>query len=943
MASSLNDNIPQWKKDLILRKRAQNKCTATNITGERQLSNAGSPTSAAGISTNLPECPTAKQRPSQTRFSHPTSVNSEKPYVDVQRAPQQCELVNENKVNMVQDSVISVHKQITTTMVAENGVKHDADSDSSEELHYGPGIVSKLKSKYLSLTLREKKITTPRQSILPMRRATSLENLLDADSSDEIEHNLEDRNSKPVLTRRYTPRSETTQNGIKNTTNRYRSTVRSNESMKRARSVETLHAEVNNRDLANEDVIIIDKEGNCNHRKWTSDKQENKICNGQIKRPKRLTSFMDEAERPPADHVRHTMMLFEGPPVRRTKGPKPTGEVAAKVASYKNIIEKEKTTKKNNAKPQITPKPVVQKSRKVYKPASPTKKTDEVATKRPASPLRPVSPIKSPDTQEKKEIKTISPVNELEKFKFRPTSPEYVEKISATVENVNQNSDMSVISDKKSASSPENCDKVIETHQNNIERQKPDRLFTDASYRSPEIFRQRTASPDSPDKPRKVESPIESFRLKTPSPDYPDKLLGPIPFPRQKSPSPTKPKHFVDRTIKSPSPELKSPDLTNSQIPDVSTNAEPVRSRILSETPDLILHSSPQTNMPSPNSVKKFTENFITTEKQHSENNFNGIFKDDCDGITTKPINKEAQENISQACHSVTFSISDNIPKSHLPRLGTVPVGINRLVPDIPTKPVQKIVPKIEDVKKCEAINELASKLATKEHKPPKAKQNVIKNNVESNNLKNMDAGNAKNNIDASNAKNIDVSNAKNNMDASNAKNIAVGNAKNNMDASNAKNIDAGNAKSRIDAGNAKNNTEAGVIVKNNVDSGVVKSKPPTPVSNKNLTNREITKNFINTAKTFEQPISKVVVSVKSVEDVVNVNNSAPSFLVKPASKPKVQEQTSLLFNFQDRDSVPDYIAHDNTVPTRRGKREKPKVISYFNNSRFEELYNFYC
>lgn len=49
----------------------------------------------------------------------------------------------------------------------------DYHSDSSEEFKYGPGIVNKLKSKYMSMTVREQK---PRP---PLRRSTSMDNLVE--------------------------------------------------------------------------------------------------------------------------------------------------------------------------------------------------------------------------------------------------------------------------------------------------------------------------------------------------------------------------------------------------------------------------------------------------------------------------------------------------------------------------------------------------------------------------------------------------------------------------------------------------------------------------------------------------------------------------------------------------------------------------------------------
>ena len=49
------------------------------------------------------------------------------------------------------------------------------ESDSSEEIHYGPGFVSRLKSRYMSVALRG----TPRGGLGTLRRTASLEDFLD--------------------------------------------------------------------------------------------------------------------------------------------------------------------------------------------------------------------------------------------------------------------------------------------------------------------------------------------------------------------------------------------------------------------------------------------------------------------------------------------------------------------------------------------------------------------------------------------------------------------------------------------------------------------------------------------------------------------------------------------------------------------------------------------
>lgn len=100
---------------------------------------------------------------------------------------------------------------------------------------------------------------------------------------------------------------------------------------------------------------------------------EDKIQNGKSHgdpKPKRLTSLIDEYERPPADVVKQTMRIFEASANRkRNVVTRPIGqEVAAKVASFKKQISQEKppivlpkplSPKKPNVRPRTTsPKPI---------------------------------------------------------------------------------------------------------------------------------------------------------------------------------------------------------------------------------------------------------------------------------------------------------------------------------------------------------------------------------------------------------------------------------------------------------------------------------------------------------------------------------------------------------------------------------------------------------
>jgi hypothetical protein len=276
-------------------------------------------------------------------------------------------------------------------VAADDDVQAMAD-DGSEELTYGPGIVSKLRCRYLSLALRQSKASRQRPSLNNMRRATSLNNLLDGDDeeddsvlSDE-EDDMEkekDGHKENGCHRRTVGKTngnylnvddgdeETTEamddrNGggffqknrnrtnEKNEYNRYK---RGNElSMKRARSVETLLRYENK-------VWNKPNAGDVQDKEITGpddDHIESRIINARehgVAKPKRLTAYIDDTERPPPDVVKQTLKIFEATNNRRsrTTNRKIGSEVAAKVATFKSIISLEKPLIAH-AKPPLSPK-----------------------------------------------------------------------------------------------------------------------------------------------------------------------------------------------------------------------------------------------------------------------------------------------------------------------------------------------------------------------------------------------------------------------------------------------------------------------------------------------------------------------------------------------------------------------------------------------------------
>ncbi|XP_060525930.1 uncharacterized protein LOC132701771 isoform X2 [Cylas formicarius] len=264
------------------------------------------------------------------------------------------------------------HKPIADLIVpprAGNGYRKDPEqSDSSEEdLHYGPGIVNKLRNKYLSLALRE---SAARPTIL--RKATSLEHLLDDDDDGDVA----DKGAGRLFRSR--PGTKATESHL---TVRYRhgSGVRRQE-MKRARSVEAISRRsdddecgdgggrrdavaasyhVANRQSLHEEMLVAaaaakdDDEGGRLCKKMASEngtEEKPSKYGGRINRPKKLQPLLNEKEKPPSDVVKQARMIFEKRPETRTKKPPQTGDVAAKVDSFNNIIVKAKVASSAAAK-----------------------------------------------------------------------------------------------------------------------------------------------------------------------------------------------------------------------------------------------------------------------------------------------------------------------------------------------------------------------------------------------------------------------------------------------------------------------------------------------------------------------------------------------------------------------------------------------------------------
>lgn len=310
-------------------------------------------------------------------------------------------------------------------MVAKQEIEPTAtvnQNENEEDFKYGPGFVSKLRYRYLSLTLRQTSASKQRPSILELRRSTSLNNLLDGDSVGVDEEEMEEEEENEDLEREENyedVRSEKRRIGEKNGNNNdmvlhenqknhtrngidkhktmseyyapselhqhHQPSIRSSRSidknlnLKRARSVEAIlrydhsswerdiqkdHSQNNNNNnnstinnnnepiilKASHDITIEDKIHSARERSYNAP-------------PKRLTSLIDDDERPPAGICKQTMRIFEASAnKKRNIQTRPIAqEIANKMAIFKSQNEKPAiVAKKPNILPRTSsPKPII--------------------------------------------------------------------------------------------------------------------------------------------------------------------------------------------------------------------------------------------------------------------------------------------------------------------------------------------------------------------------------------------------------------------------------------------------------------------------------------------------------------------------------------------------------------------------------------------------------
>ncbi|XP_078044876.1 protein phosphatase 1-binding protein bifocal isoform X2 [Augochlora pura] len=720
----------------------------------------------------------------------------------------------------------------------------DGESDSSEELQYGPGIVNKLKSKYLNLALRE--MNKSRVTVQRFRRAASLEDLLDCD---------DEPGEKAV--RKYTKRTNVTGSNAK--TERYRNASRGNESMKRARSVETLmryngaedgrmgQGNVLKQEPVNDHIILIDR---------TTVKIESRLTEldrpKPVNKPKRIKPLLAETERPPPDLVKTTMRIFEG----SAKKLRPKGEVAAKVATFKTINDtyKAQAQKKVVAKPPVQPKPFVNGNsrpmpgspKKIVLPQKPTAELietqagqeeyhiDGVITE---SIVQSVSSVVSKFQQiEKSHSPSPSPEPSF-KLKFSPAPSPEPQKLRSSLE----------INVKSPPVTP-----ILSPRISSPRLQSPSSPMKDTFRQSsPHLI-----SPSSPikDVPRQTSSPIHKL---PPSPSR--ELLRQI----SASESPKAPRLPLD----DPLPLNNSADHPRQQVP------ERIQSPTIREKMDEF--------------KEKDQDTMVASEEEGEE-----------DVDAPKTISKTALENIAKTGVTMQFSFSDKptTNKSYLPGY---------------TQNGQKSADE-----QTEARTEKLSESRGKPFFPGNASANVVTEQETVSRLQErLEPDKCDRKIEDTKEEDGDAGDARGNVDSKPIGAIcSLGLIKNIT----ATSYSPSNESKTI---RCQKTSESPPQKQIGIIRPLVSTKTQHP--QQNLSNRELEKNLINRVKSIEQP-TKVVVSLKSADEIQPAKKSGSGSGGLWETKPWNQQNNTMVFNFSNRKDVPDYIENDGLIIKR--KRDKPKV-----------------
>lgn len=339
----LDHSIPQWKRELILRRRAVGRVLpagsgSVQLTCPSVVAAVRHPEHSLSADFHLRRCASEREQTGGYKNMRLLEqVNSSADLVDPGLVPDIKELMTKIESGSIKhfskmgEEKNNANKKSATSpnvdkKSAGEFLEEEQLSDSSEEFKYGPGIVSRLKSRYLSLTLRESQ-NKARPSLANLRRATSLENILDGPEVEKADE------AKP----KYVKNVQTI-NG--SSPQRCRGISRGNkDSMKRARSVEALMRY----DRATTNVV--------NHNRRSLDSKVDEIESEEKRKVRnRLSgSSLEEKELPPPDVVKQTLKIFESSSSVK--------KIVSPVNKVTSVPKGDNSISAN--KPVISPKPVV--------------------------------------------------------------------------------------------------------------------------------------------------------------------------------------------------------------------------------------------------------------------------------------------------------------------------------------------------------------------------------------------------------------------------------------------------------------------------------------------------------------------------------------------------------------------------------------------------------
>lgn len=397
--NNINNSSPQVKNE----NHHNNNCAADNNNQKRNTDDVAAEHEQSVRSSSSSSASRVLRKPDLHHSPAPSGISA-----SVQR-------IDSKSLKMVAQEVCDSAAMDAAGLTIRDQLVGRTEEETAEELKYGPGIVQKLRSRFMSYTMRLNAAKNQRPSLQNMRRATSLNNLLDDDEDSTrtvspVAHSQTGGNARMSTMNgqagdksqpgkdemiRYRHSMGATNgligdrevsgdgqcDGLKKYQNemlRSRQLRRGNESLKRARSVETLRYDSKawERDIQmttnnNENLMEVILNGEPQQRAKDVNIEE-RIVKARERgdpRPMRLKSFMDDTERPPPDLVKTTLMKFEATANRRGRAPTSrNGEVAAKVATYKSILEKPAIL---YPKPPLSPKkPVIKPRTSLHGPST---------------------------------------------------------------------------------------------------------------------------------------------------------------------------------------------------------------------------------------------------------------------------------------------------------------------------------------------------------------------------------------------------------------------------------------------------------------------------------------------------------------------------------------------------------------------------------------------